>query len=165
MSDIGTTYKGILIRYDTFDDKWHFTLRGKQRREDTVGKARKVIDAPPVKADDLFKRQPIYTESPRYGRDGLIDVTATSIQCEHGWTYAWVVDSKHRREKQNVKDCYPRTPNNDKLAKQIKALDVSLGKLSKQRQALMKRMTTLESILDKMNDKATIVKGIGDDTK
>jgi hypothetical protein len=153
MSNLVLTYKGIEIRYDQFDDRWHFTLRRKMRSAPTVGEAKKLIDTPPVKADGLFQRTPVFVDSWRHG-DGLVDATATSCDPSYGTNYVWIVQGKCR-EKARADCVYPATKNNILIARRVKALDKDLKKLNSEREKLMERMTSLDREIEKLNEKVS----------
>jgi hypothetical protein len=82
----------VEIRYSESDNNWTYTLRGKERRAETLANAKKAIDAPLPKDKKAFKQFDAYVHTAFSKGSPLAKVTVTGI-----------VYSKYRRDQVYIK--------------------------------------------------------------
>lgn len=143
MDSIKTTYRGIEISYDEGDDKWHFTLRDKDRSAETLANAKKAIDAPVREGKKPFSRFKAWRK--RYNRDEFELVTVTSIaNNRYGGQKLWVTGPHGDREQEYPGSLYEISDHNEQLLAQSKVKRDELNNLHAEIQKIegqMKRIT------------------------
>lgn len=139
--EIKHTHDGIEIEYVERDNKWKFTLRGRERIVDSLAQAKLAIDKPEPKDKPPFERIKAYWRY-SYGSDKFSTVEVTSIAASsryHTGTEVWIVNGKER-SKVDQSRVFPVTPAN---TERVQAIEV----LWAQREAIDKKITELEKKL------------------
>lgn len=135
-----TEYDGIEIEYIEGTNDWHFELRGRRRKADSLAKAKDAIDKEPKEKRAPFPRFDCYRF--RYSREPEV-VTVTSIaedQYDKGTTF-WVSE-KDGKGRSKEKDIYlhPVNDHNDALLAQIKAKQAEGAAIDKEIGALKAKL-------------------------
>lgn len=102
------THSDIVITYIEGDNQWHFELCGRQRKAESLAKAKEAIDKEPVeKRKQTFPRFEAYMKT-SFERDYSV-VSVTSLAENHYGrdTHFWVVDKRGNRSKENAVYIYP----------------------------------------------------------
>lgn len=127
MSDkLTTTHRGIAITYDETEDKWSYSLRGKDKQKTLLSEAKADIDAPPPKDKKAFKRFEVWYKS---WNSIPVKATVTSFTeprrfNPRGQARITFTDRNGNVERKNVDltDLYADTADNAALVRTIKAL-------------------------------------------
>jgi len=147
MESIKTHYDGIELEY--LDDKWVFELRGRERKADTLTKAKEIIDKPEPKDNKPFERINGFIK--RAYSDGVfLPVQVTSIaqsQNHRGEPEVWVMKDGQRC-KENAHSIILHTAENIAVMEQIKNLSIAIQSAHKKINDLSSNFTRL-SIEDK----------------
>lgn len=138
MSDepIKKTYRDVEIVYVERDDKWNFTVNGRERNSDSLTQAKESID----RSLDYEKKERPWRPFAAYHKDynqDFVPVTVTSV-ADRGYgssTYYWISKNK-KRSKESEFELFAATPENEQkivrwreLGKQIDRLDAEQRKL------------------------------------
>lgn len=126
------TYDGISVSYDEAEDKWSFTIRGRERSAPSLAKAKEFIDRP-VKDKEASTFTPLaayyvgYDHAPR-------EIQVTSMA--EGRSYSsgqhyWIVKDGQRR-KERCDYIYPQSPSNVEAVTQMRGLEKQIKTLQKQ---------------------------------
>ena len=116
---VTTEYGGIAITYDERDDVWRFELRGRERKADTLAKAKEAIDKP-APQEKTFKPLEAYVTN--YGM-AIEPATITSIaEPSYGKFQVWCTINGERRKKE-LSDFFAITPENESLVVECGELD------------------------------------------
>jgi hypothetical protein len=130
---IKTTYKGVEVIYAEQDDRWLFTIDGRDRSAETLTNAKCAIDAPPPANKRPFKKIEAYKRKPSYSHsDGFEAVVITGIaESKYGTKYAWVSNptGRQKREKVALSELYARTTANGETIKALLASQQEIDKL------------------------------------
>lgn len=138
-----TTYHDIEITYDEIENKWKFTLRGRDRSADSLGAAKAAIDKQPTEKAKPFEKIPAW----QIHYNGPIDkVELTSIaERQYGRDYVWIKDSAGKRSKEVVeRSIYPQNPTNDAIIAEIIQKKDALKALSKKIECLKEQLKPLK---------------------
>lgn len=125
MKTIGTLHQGIEINYVEADNQWLFTLRGRERKVESLAKAKEIIDKPEPIAKKPFARVKGFTTKGYAGYAGseYTDAEVTSIAAPGRFYFGgcgevWVSVGKNR-EKIDSGKFFPATVHNIKLRRDI----------------------------------------------
>ena len=114
MADIKVNYDGVEITYLEKDDKWTFTLRGRERSAESLAKAKEAIDKPAPEAKKAFERIPAI----KVNYSGIVKRgEITSIAESRAYSNrkeVWFTNGEGRR-KEDASEMYSVTPENDRL--------------------------------------------------
>lgn len=115
---IKVTHSGVTITYNEREDKWQFTLRGRDRSADSLAKAKEYIDKPiPAEKAKPFAKIPAWLYS--YNAEEPVKVEVTGIaEINYGCQSVWINNSGVR-SKERVHNIYQRNDKNDMLIGQI----------------------------------------------
>jgi hypothetical protein len=139
-------HKGVEIVYDSFDDIWRYTLRGRDHTSKSLGIAMKEIDKPMPKGGKPFERVEVMTANRRSwnsDKDTWVKVTVTSIATTNYTTEVWTIDKAKQRAKVRPDTCYLITPQNLEVMKQITELSVQIEALQKRKSKMYGQLETL----------------------
>lgn len=123
-----STHQGIEIVYRESDNRWVFTLRGRERSAESLANAKAAIDKPePKKKSDKFTPVEAWFDGHRWGGRGeWKKVTVTSIAESYVRVSdcgdVWIKDGKER-SKQSADRIYPVGEANDAIIEQLRNLD------------------------------------------
>src|SRR5512135_829560 len=99
-TEITTTYGGVDITYHERENIWKFELRGRERKAESLAKAKEAIDRPDPRPKS--KVEPIAGwMAERWGDSKWKAVTVTSIAASERWdssTKVWVTSSGSRKK-------------------------------------------------------------------
>jgi hypothetical protein len=115
MNPIQVVHDETTITYNESEDKWEFTLRGRDRSAESLAKAKEYIDKPvPAEKAKPFEKIPAWFL--RYERKPVqIEVTGIAERPRYGGdNQVWIKSGTHR-SKENVRDIVPSNPKNDAL--------------------------------------------------
>lgn len=137
-----TTHREIEIEYAEKENRWVFTLRGRERKVESLAKAKEAIDRPVKEDKPEFKRRTAWFK--QYGRAPL-KCEVTSIAEGHSWssdTYFWiVVPSEGRRRKESITSLLADTPQNAERIEKVLALDKRGEELEEEKRKINNCMT------------------------
>lgn len=125
---ITVVHDDTTITYNESENRWTFTLRGRDRSAESLAKAKEYIDKPlPPEKAKPFEKIPAwiirYNDRPEKG-----EITGIAER-RYGREQVWVtVDGKRSKETVSY-TVYPSNPKNDKLIEQILAAQVEIDKL------------------------------------
>lgn len=136
---IQETYREIEITLLEEENKWRFTANGRERKSETLPKAREAIDraldAIATKKEKPFERVPVYFMPP-YPDTSDVDavdtgyITSVADPNHRGEPVVWVAMKHRGREKKDLNYFCAASPTNDAVidrlkafAKQIEAID------------------------------------------
>lgn len=117
-TSIKFTHDRTLITYDEQENKWKFTLRGRDRSAESLLKAKEIIDKPVEKAKP-FEKIPAWFF--KYG-DGPIKVDVTGVAESHGYggeVSVWVNNKGTRSKERANGNIFPQNEKNDALVEEI----------------------------------------------
>ena len=132
---ITVIHSGIEITYDENNNVWKFELRGRERKAESLVKAKEAIDKPEPISKKKFEPIAGFMLSGPYNKE-FEDVSVTSI-VERGFglgTYVWV-SKNGSRSKERLRNVYQDSPENRQTLSEL--LDI------------INQMTKLEEIKDK----------------
>lgn len=137
-----TQYKDIEISYVEGTNDWHFELRGRTRKADSLSKAKEAIDKePPEKRAQTFPRFEAYLWS--YSELKTVTVTSAAEDGYYGATKAfWVTDKQGQRRKERESSLFPVNDHNTELIGQIKAKDAERERINKEIEGLKEKLQT-----------------------
>lgn len=126
---IQQTHAGIVITYDERENKWTFTLRGRDKSSNSLADAKAIIDKP-VPKDKAKPFQKIPAWFFKYN-DGVKKIEVTGI-AENSYThqeYVWINDDGRRSKEAVRANIYPQTETNDICVGHIIAKEEQIAKL------------------------------------
>lgn len=145
-----TEYSGIEISYVEGTNDWHFELRGRSRRAESLAKAREAIDKEPKeKRTQTFPKFDAYQWS--YG--GIKTVTVTSLADNNAYSGGvdfWTTGPEGRRKEHDY-SLFPVNDHNTALVKKIQAKEA-------EKDAIDKAITELRKTLQKATVPAELSK-------
>lgn len=112
---IQVVHSDVSISYDERENKWLFTLRGRDRSAESLAKAKEIIDKPvPKEKAKPFEKIPAWHFD--YGNDpekvlvtGIAEVDYARRQC------VWI-NRNGSRSKEPVTEVFPQNEKNDAIA-------------------------------------------------
>lgn len=126
------------ITYNEPENKWQFTLRGRDRSAESLAKAKELIDKPvPAGKAKPFEKIPAwffgYSDTPK-----KVEVTgiAESPSYRRGESSVWIVMDGARTKQNVTSSIYPSSPKNDKIIAQITAKETESEKLHQEAREL-----------------------------
>lgn len=142
-NQITVTHNGIEITYNEDTNWFHFTLRGRDRKCQTLRAARDLIDQPAKDEKPPFKPVKAWC----YGHyEGFNPVTITSVAEErYGSVYFWIKDKDGNRSKEASSYIYASTAKNDRLIEVIRKAEAEKAKLEKQIAKVMEELDRVET--------------------
>jgi hypothetical protein len=140
-------YSGIIIAYDEKDNRWRFTLRGRDRSAESLAKAKEYIDKP--KPEDKKEKPFERIKAFRFSYGGTVLVGEVTSIAERGYSNlkAWFVGPGHNRSKEAAYSLYPMTSENEALLKQWKVLEEQRLSITKDQSDIVNKMTSLAKTL------------------
>ena len=141
---VSVTYDGIEIEYLEADDKWCFELRGRERKADTLAKAKEAIDKP-------APQEKTFVPIKAYFREGLgsdmrfKEATITSLAEVSGYDgqQVWyTVNGK--RGKAGVRRFIEFTEENDALIAEAKKLKAEAAVLEERAEKTLDKIKKIE---------------------
>lgn len=143
MSEVTTTYCGVAISYAEREDKWVFELLGRERKCDTLTKAKEAINAPPPKNKKPFTRMQAI-KAKFSGSPSRVEITSLAEAPAYSRnSYVWIVENG-QRQKEDVSYLYAASPANEEKVTAYLARE-------KQIEALEKANRELISTLDRID--------------
>jgi hypothetical protein len=141
---VKTTYSGVEIVYWESDNKWRFTLRGRERSAETLLNAKAAIDkpAPEEKAKPFEKVNAIKCNSydTIYGQvTSIAEKNRYSSQTE-----VWFTSEKLGRRKEALSDLREDTPENRALLAEAAKIAKEAASLDKKASEIKARLTPLK---------------------
>lgn len=135
-----TEYNGIEINYVEGTDDWHFELRGRSRKADSLAKAKEAIDKEPAeKRTQAFPRFQAHFYS--YSQWQIVTVTSVAADGYYGaGTAFWCNEKDGKRRKERDSCLYPVNPHNDALVVAIKEKDKQIEKIEKEKSDLFEKL-------------------------
>jgi hypothetical protein len=138
---ITVVHDDTTITYNESENRWTFTLRGRDRSAESLAKAKEYIDKPlPPEKAKPFEKIPAwwfrYSEVPK-----KIEVTGIAEgRAYSGTEYVWINNSGNRRKESVAHAIYPANAKNDPLINEIvaeeKAIRDSRSRIESLRQKL-----------------------------
>lgn len=120
-TSIEFTHDGTLITYDEQENKWKFTLRGRDRSAESLAKAKEIIDKPvPAEKAKPFEKIPAWLF--KYSSETPVKVEITGIAEGYGYgrsEFVWVNNAKKRSKEMIAGGVYPSNEKNDFMVAQI----------------------------------------------
>lgn len=146
MSEIKHTHDGIEIEYLEHQNKWQFTLRGRERIVDSLAEAKAVIDKPaPKEKPDFDRIQAYHRHSYSYGKYALVEVT--SIAAQHGWRgqdEVWIVGKDKQRSRVDRARVFPVNEWNSAIIQKVEKLQEDEATIRKAIEGLEKTLRPLK---------------------
>lgn len=123
-------HSDVTITYDEQQNKWLFTLRGRDRSADSLAKAREFIDKP-VPRDKAKPFQKIPAWFFRYGEPPVkIEITGIAEERSYsGGERVWIKCKRSRSKESVAYAIYPQSTKNDALVQQIITKESQVEKL------------------------------------
>lgn len=152
---IKVTHAGIEIVYVEGENQWVFTLRGRERKVESLQKAKEAIDKPPPKDKKPFERIEAWGSN-RYGGTEFKILTVTSIaERQSSWSRTpevWVTyadkdrwgKAEQKREKYSSDAVFPRNEKNDAIVAKCEQLRKQIQALEEELAATHKKLTPLK---------------------
>jgi hypothetical protein len=138
---VSVTYDGIEIEYLEQDDKWRFELRGRERKADTLAKAKEAIDKP-APQEKTFVPTRAYLSN--YSGVEAVTITSLAETDSYSGQQVWTLGKGGSRKKQSLKDCYEVSPENDAILETCESLDDEIEALEKKRKEVFARLKKIE---------------------
>ncbi len=140
---IQLTHDGIVITYDEQQNKWCFTLRGRDRSADSLAKAKEIIDKPvPKEKAKPFEKIAAwffrYSDLPK-----KIEVTGIAENRSYGGQQVWINCEGNRSKESAAYTIYPQNEKNDSLIAQIVAKENEIIAARKTVDALKRKLSPL----------------------
>lgn len=126
---IQVVHSDITITYNEGEDKWQFTLRGRDRSAESLAKAKEYIDKPlPPEKAKPFEKIPAwfipYSDEPQ-----KVVVTGIAERERFSSDVAVWITNNGKRSKESVRSrIFPQNATNDALAAQIIAAQAEISK-------------------------------------
>ena len=130
-----TTYNEIEIEYNEQENIWVFTLRGRERKVNSLIAAKAAIDTPPrdKKDADTFERRKAFLKK---WNSAIVEVEVTSMAVSrYGSLEFWVSDNGTRCKVRNC-DLAAHTPQNAARVANLAALEIEIDRLVGQKNKL-----------------------------
>lgn len=151
MSDepIKKTYRDVEIVYVERDDRWNFTVNGRERNSDSLAQAKESID----RSLDYERKErpwkPFAAYLKKYSGDDFQAVTVTS-QADPGryntGLYFWVTKGpKKERSKESAFDLYVVSPENIQKIARWRELDKEIDRLGGEQRKLNEEMERVKA--------------------
>lgn len=136
---------GIQITYSEAENKWTFELRGRERKVESLAKAKEAIDKPePVQKASTFQRTKCWYHR---WREEWRMVEATSVAAATGRDVrngsVWIMDGKDR-SKESARGLYPADEANSKLVARHNELEEQIQELKTEQEETVKKMKCLQ---------------------
>lgn len=141
---IKKTYRDVEIVYVERDDKWNFTVNGRERNSDSLTQAKESID----RSLDYERKERPWKAFAAYHQDYNRDfepVTVTSV-ADRGYesaTYFWISKTKNgkkKRSKESEFELFAATPENEQKIARWRELDKEIDRLNAERRQLVEGM-------------------------
>jgi hypothetical protein len=146
MNTLQHTHDGTVITYNEKENKWEFTLRGRDRSAESLAKAKEFIERPvPAEKAKPFEKIPAWlfehhNKPVRIEITGIAETPAHRLNEKHVW-----IKKGGKREKHRVSFCvFPATSLNDEIAAAIIEKTDEIRKLNKECSDLQRRLQPLE---------------------
>lgn len=141
-TSIQTVHSDVTITYNERDNKWEFTLRGRDRSYPTLAQAKEFIDKPvPKEKSKPFEKIPAWHFD--YG-DGPVKVVVTGIaEIDYARRQCVWINKKGTRSKEPVTEVFPQNEKNDAIAAATIEKRAAAEKLSKEVYALQHTLSPL----------------------
>lgn len=138
------THNGTVVTYNENNNRWEFTLRGRDRSTESLTLAREAIDKPDPKKAKPFEK--IAAWFMKYG-DNIEKVEVTGIGEKSRYSSSshevWIKTS-NGRNKQDVHYLKPSNEKNDSIIAQMLARRESIAKLEKEFEKLKSSLEPLK---------------------
>ena len=135
-----TIHNGIPIEYIEQEAVFCFELRGREKKVESLKKAKELIDAPAPKDKKPFTKVKAWYSD--YGSE-LEPIEITSLaegsNLESPGTYCWIMNGKSRR-KVRCSIVYLTSPENDALVENYNRLKEEIAELAKKKAAVLAKM-------------------------
>lgn len=141
---IKKTYRDVEIVYVERNDKWNFTVNGRERNSDSLAQAKESID----RSLDYERKErpwkPFAAYLKKYSGDDFQSVTVTSQADPGRYTsgvYFWVTKgAKKERSKESIFDLYAVNPENDQKIARWRELNKEIDRLGGEQRKLNEEM-------------------------
>lgn len=133
-----TEYNGIEIEYIEGTNDWHFELRGRRRKAESLVQAKAAIDKEPVE-----KRKQTFPVFDAYMLTfyGAETVTVTSLaENRYSSEPEFWIKKRGDRRKERASHLYPVNAHNTALVEQIKAKDEEKSRIENERGELVRQL-------------------------
>ena len=144
-TSIKFTHDGTLITYNEQENKWKFTLRGRDRSAESLAKAKEFIDKPlPAEKAKPFEKIPAWLFKYDGDTPARIDVTGIAEGRGYGGgEYVWI-NHKGARSKEAVRfSIYPSNPKNDEIVQRVSAKREAVKSLQEEISTLKRQLVPL----------------------
>jgi len=146
-------HNGIKIEYNENINNWTFTLRNRERKAESLAKAKEFIDRPVAansKDDDSFPRTKCYVQNHGWrsergeGRWMVVDATSLTTRRYSGSIEAYTSRNGKVDGKRYISDLYPVGEKNDPLVKESEELTKQINALEAKRNKVEDKMVELK---------------------
>lgn len=143
MHTIITTHSDTTITYDERENKWCFTLRGRDRSAESLAKAKEIIDKPvPKEKAKPFEKISAwffkYSNSPK-----KVEVTSIAEPHYSLGDMVWISEKGKRSKEYARHQLFPTTSDNDKLVQTILANERERERLREENDSLKSKLSPL----------------------
>jgi hypothetical protein len=144
MNTLQHTHEGTVITYNEKENKWEFTLRGRDRSAESLAKAKEFIERPvPEEKAKPFKKIPAWffhhAQAPQ-----KVEVTGIAERTFSSLLYVWINNSGKRSKECVSHTIYPSTPANDEKVAEMLKKAAEIEHLEEEYQKLKSSLTPLE---------------------
>jgi hypothetical protein len=143
MKPIQVVHDETTITYNESEDKWEFTLRGRDRSAESLAKAKEYIDKPvPAEKAKPFEKIPAWLLD--YNRKPVqVEVTGVAERTRYGGEEEVWIKSGATRCKQKVRNIVPSNRKNDELIASMLCNLEDQRKLSNEYEKLRQKLDPL----------------------
>jgi hypothetical protein len=143
MKPIQVVHHETTIIYNESEDKWEFTLRGRDRSAESLAKAKEFIDKP-VPAEKAKPFEKITAWLLDYNRKPVrVEVTGVAERSRYGGEDDVWIKSGTTRCKQKVRNIVPSNPKNDELIASMLSNLEAQSKLATEYEKLRQKLEPL----------------------
>jgi hypothetical protein len=125
---ITVVHDDTTITYNESENRWTFTLRGRDRSAESLAKAKEYIDKPlPPEKAKPFEKIPAWF-LPYHDKPEKVEVTGIAER-RYGAEEVWINVGGRRKKEAVAYKVYPSNTKNDALIEQILAAQKEISKL------------------------------------
>lgn len=142
---IQVVHSDITVTYNESEDRWTFTLRGRDRSAESLAKAKEYIDKPlPPEKAKPFEKIPAWFF--RYDSDAPKQIEVTGIAEDRGYgggQQVWINNDGKRSKESERFSIFPASQKNDEILAQIVVCHQKIEKLREQISELKPKLSPL----------------------
>lgn len=144
MNPITVTHSDTEITYNESENKWTFTLRGRDRSAESLVKAKELIDKPvPAEKAKPFEKIPVWFFKYN-GPPVKAEVIGIAEGRGYGRSeYVWINCEGTRKKESTAYSIYPSDKKNDALVEQIIAKEKEIENARKAVDSLKQKLSPL----------------------